>query len=342
MRKIFALAFLVTSLPALAATIHIADYVGALEHIEAQLEAKQLPEAQTEARALLDVDVQWSKGTFRADASLLQAILTAQSPQGAHRAQLLATIAELRRAAGMETARTDSKLLERIRTEQEAPELPKGGDIEVAPNADVPLIERIASAISDMLEWLLEKLRKFLDWLVDFLPGSRPGGSATTPGLRWIVMIVVAAIVLIVIILAVDVIRRSRAGPATTAESAAPIGSKLDEDPLSRGANEWERYAQELANAGRYREAIRAWYHAVLVTCYAAGILHFRKGRTNWEYVSSLAPSLAWRPDVIELTRRFEQEWYGGDESDADALDACRTRAQRVLDAVHQEMRGAA
>jgi hypothetical protein len=341
MRKMFALALLVITMRASATTITIADYVAELEHIDTLLAAEQLPAAQAEAKALLDTDVQWSKGTFAADASLLHAVLDAQRPQGAHRAQLLATIAELRRAAGMESATTDRKLLQRIASEQEAPELPKGGDVKTTTDADMPMLERIASAIADMVQWLRDLMRRFIDWLLDFLPGARPTGSAATPGLRWIVTVVVIVIVLLLIILAIDVIRRSRAA-TPAAQSSAPIGSKLDEDPLSRGASEWERYAGELANAGRYREAIRAWYHAVLVTCYAAGILHFRKGRTNWEYVASLAPSLAWRPDVIELTRRFEQEWYGGDESDEDALATCRTRAQRVLDSVRAEMRGAA
>lgn len=343
MRRLLALALFAISLHAFAATtIPINDYVAALEHIDTLLSAQQLAAAQTEAHALEGATVAWSKGTFHADASLLQAILAANRAQGAHRAQLLATIAELRRAAGLETAHTDRKLLERIAAEQEAPELPKGGDVKTTIEGDLPLLERIANGISDFFEWLGEKLEKLLDWLAGFIPGGKPDGRTTTPGLRWVVFAIVAVIVALIIILAIDVIRRSRAAPPASAQSSAPIGSKLDEDPLSRGANEWERYAEELANAGRYREAIRAWYHAVLVTCYAAGILHFRKGRTNWEYVSSLAPSLAWRPDVIELTRRFEQEWYGADESNADALEECSDRARRVLDAVHRESRGAA
>jgi hypothetical protein len=122
--------------------------------------------------------------------------------------------------------------------------------------------------------------------------------------------------------------------------TSVPFGSKRDEDPLSRGAMEWERYAIQLAAAGRFREAIRAWYHAVLVTCYAAGVLHFRKGRTNWEYVATLAPSLPWRPEMIRLTRRFEREWYGSDESTLGALDDCGASARAILESVRE--RGAA
>ena len=97
--------------------------------------------------------------------------------------------------------------------------------------------------------------------------------------------------IIVLVILAFEVVRRSRARQTEPVMASEPLSSKRDEDPLSRGASEWERYAAQLAAAGRLREAIRAWYHAVLVTLYGANILHYRKGRTNWEYVAGLAPA---------------------------------------------------
>ena len=61
------------------------------------------------------------------------------------------------------------------------------------------------------------------------------------------------------------VLRNRRRGAAPAVAGPAPLPPSADDDPLSREANEWERYARELAAAGRAREAIRAWYHAVLV-----------------------------------------------------------------------------
>jgi len=145
-------------------------------------------------------------------------------------------------------------------------------------------------------------------------------------------------IVLLILFLALEVRRRTRRASKTAIETSEPLGSRRDEDPLSRGATEWERYAAQLAAAGRFREAIRAWYHAVLVTCYSTGVLHFRRSRTNWEYVSALAPSLDWRPEFIDLTRGFEREWYGADRSTPDALDDCQRRAKTII----ENVRGAA
>jgi hypothetical protein len=320
----------------------VEDYVFRLETIDALLAQKALEPAKIEARELLDTSVTWRRGAFLADASVLQPILDAQAPEGPHRARLLATIAELRRATGMETAGGDRRLLERIAAEQDVPDLPRGGTIPTKLERDVPMLERIATAIADMFEWVWDKLVEFLRWLADLFPRRRPNESTASAGLRWMVYAVVAAIVIVVLTLAAGVLRRSRASVATTVETSAPLGSKADEDPLSRGAMEWERYARELARSERYREAIRAWYHAVLVTCYAAGILHFRKGRTNWEYLASLPPSLEWRADMIELTRRFEREWYGSLHSTEDALENCGELAERILDALRIEMRGVA
>jgi hypothetical protein len=335
-KRVVLLLFLLLLLATHAAAMPVADYITALERIDALLAANDTPAAKTAAEALKGADVEWAKGKFKADASLLAAI-----GEG-HRTRLIATITELRRTTGMSAAQADRKLLQQIAAEQEPPELPKGGVVPTKLQRDVPLLERIVDDIGDMIEWLVEKVRQFFRWLRELLPRRRDAEGRPTPGLHWIVWAVVGGIVLIILYLAIDVLRRSRARGPAEIETSIPIGSKQDEDPLSRGATEWEKYANDLASAGRFREAIRAWYHAMLVTCYAAGILHFRKGRTNWEYIASLAPSLEWRADAIELTRRFEQEWYGAMHSTSDAYDACSDLARAVLDALRRELRGAA
>jgi Domain of unknown function (DUF4129) len=132
------------------------------------------------------------------------------------------------------------------------------------------------------------------------------------------------------LLLGLYVLRRSRRR-VLPASSVPLASSERDADPLSREANEWERYAAELAASGRLREAIRAWYHAVLVTLYRAGILHYRKGVTNWEYVSALSPALTWRARFIDMTRTFDREWYGRRETSPEALDTLAADARAVL-----------
>lgn len=326
----------IIALPAMSQTMSLDQYVRALAHVQSLLASNQLASAQEEARTLSSADVDSPQGRFHADSALLGEIAAAKRADVQLRQRIAVTIDEIHRVAPGITTAADPTLLNRVANEQSIPELARGGDIHVTPKM-TPLSERIAKSLEAVWNWILKILEKILDWIMGFLPDSvrRPG---ETGGMRWIVATVVAAIVLLIVFLAFEVRRRSRKKSAPAAESIAPLGSQADADPLSRGASEWERYAAQLAQSERFREAIRAWYHAALVSCYAAGVLHFRKSRTNWEYIAALAPSLAWRPDFISLTRRFEREWYGSSQSSLDAYDDCRRRARSVIDNV----RGAA
>lgn len=333
MKRAIAIVILFVATSAAADTIPFETYVSSLEEIRTLLAANQIATAQDRARALSAHDVDSPHGTFHADTALLADVAKTQRGDMHVLNRLDDTLAELRAAAKDNAPPADPKLLRRVAVEQDVPDLVAGGDIAIEVRTP-PLIERVAESIRDALQWLGEKLQKLFDWILDFFPGGGEGESGATGGMRWMVTGLVVIIVLLIVLLAIEVMRRSRASVAKAVAASVPIGSKRDEDPLSRGANEWERYAAQLASAGRFREAIRAWYHAVLVTCYSAGILHYRKSRTNWEYVASLAPSVPWRAELIQLTQRFEREWYGADQSSIEAFDDCSRRARSIIDAI--------
>lgn len=324
----------------IAHAIPIADYVATLERAHQQLAANQLDAAKAEAARIKGAQVEWSGGRFHADDTLIAQIGNVQRADRQVMNRIAHTVNELRRSGAVEGASTNPKLLEQVTAEQDVEALERGGELQIAAEGERPNLERIAASIGRMFVWLGEKIAKLFRWILDLFPrrgeeGSR-GGLGTYRTFIGIAILIGIALA----ILAFNVIRQSKRGASEGVVTSVPLGSKRDEDPLSRGATEWERYAAQLASAGRFREAIRAMYHAVLVTCYAAGVLHFRKGRTNWEYIATLAPSLAWRAELIALTRRFEREWYGHDQSTDEAFEECSDRAKRILDAVRR--RGAA
>jgi len=125
-----------------------------------------------------------------------------------------------------------------------------------------------------------------------------------------------------------------RRGPVASGARRPP--ATRDDDPATRTVSGWEERAAQLAAQGRHREAIRAWYHAVLARCAAAGVLHLRRGRTNWEYAFSLSPALPWRDRFEDLTRRFDLEWYGRKESSGEALAAFAEGAGGILRSLGQ------
>ena len=74
----------------------------------------------------------------------------------------------------------------------------------------------------------------------------------------------------------------------------------------------------------------------MLVALYRAGTLQYRKGRTNWEYVSAVPAGTSWRSRFIEMTRHFEREWYGRDTSTAEALLESEQMALALLSSVRE------
>jgi hypothetical protein len=336
-----ALLIIITALPLHAATLTLDQYAATLTRIRNLIAAGDLNTARAEANTLAGDDVVSANGGFHPDSTLIAEVNKAKPRDLGVQTRIDATIAALRAAAPSKPVGIDQPLLLRLQREQTIPELRRGGDIRgVQPNT--PLLQRVAKAITVAAKWIVGKIEKFIDWVSRFWPKDDPKKKTASSAMRWTVGTLVGLIVLILAILAFEVIRRSRKRSATIVEESAPLTSTSDDDPLSRGANEWERYAAQLAAAGRLREAIRAWYHAVLVTLYGANILHYRKGRTNWEYVAAVGPEHAWRPRFIELTQNFEHEWYGSDDSGSDALEACSAAAGYVLNAVRRANREAA
>ena len=87
----------------------------------------------------------------------------------------------------------------------------------------------------------------------------------------------------------------------------------LEEDEPERTVDEWLAHADELAAAGKYREAVRALYLACLLRFDEHGIARFERGETNWEHLNRFEAS-KFRPeglDFREPTSRFDRIWYG-------------------------------
>jgi len=337
-RLLFALAFL--AFAASAAALTLDDYIAALQNIETLARAQRYVDARAAAIALHGQAIESPAGEFHADDTIVHAFDRPNRIDPKLATRLATTIAELRAArAGTPAAQPDLKLVDEIEKQQHAA-LHRAGSDSATKASD--RILSVGTAMGKAWEWAVEQLGDFFEWLGGFWPETKPDEKETTHNIRGIVIGLAIVIAALIAALAWNAVRRGRRAAPELLTSAAPAMSARDEDPLSRASNEWEQYAAQLAAAARYREAIRAWYHAVLVTLYSASILHFRKGRTNWEYVSALAPSLPWRRQFIDLTRRFESEWYGATESNSEALDECSRSARAILTAVTRVSRGAA
>jgi hypothetical protein len=219
-------------------------------------------------------------------------------------------------------ARTDQDALGRIQAEQQERHDAAGGDLGDLPLHESQAMHTWGERLVDALRWLHDEIAGIIDWLANLFPhggGAGGGGFGHTT-----ILALVLTGALVVVLIAFAILRKSAArAPAPLSLATA---TARDADPTSRPADEWRRYAEDLAAQGRWREAVRAHYHAVLVMSWQAGLIQHRVGRTNWEYAAMLPASWGERGAFIEITRGFELAWYGGQ---ADG-EACRAFADRV------------
>jgi hypothetical protein len=313
------------------------DYRGRLAAIDGRLRAGDWVGARDEARRLTAERIAFGPETLQPDLSVLQPLAEARDAKAARAAaprlgRLVAALDAPRSDPPFE--RADPKLLGEVRARESLAALPKG-----------KVSAREGAGVLDVLSEVLDPVRRWLDDLWDHIEKwwkkLFPDSDSKKGFLDRLLNLPVTVTVLVVALaaaggwLAARALRKRRRGQAPVAASVpAPPGA--DDDPLSRQVDEWELYARELAASGRLREAVRAWYHAVLVALFRTGTLHYRKGRTNWEYISALTPGYVWRAQLMELTRRFEREWYGRATSTPEALDAAEHLARGLLAALRE------
>jgi hypothetical protein len=94
---------------------------------------------------------------------------------------------------------------------------------------------------------------------------------------------------------------------------------------LSRSPREWRRDADALEAQGRWREALRCRYRALVGELVRRGAIPDQVGRTAGEYVRDVASS---RPDaapaMAAATELFEAAWYG--DAPTGAVELARFR----------------
>ncbi len=322
------------SSPLHAQDISLTDYRAGLEKVLSELEAGRLAEAQQAARSLERARVTGEGIAFNSDASILTPIkkATQLSDTDAQKARLKALLDALPNAAPSEhsDAAPDVDLLNRLRRDEAITRPPRDGQLDDAGIADSGFWMAVGHYLGDFIRWcgkIADKIGKFFDKL---FPNGGPNiAGSIGPYINYIVIggVSVAAGILLRAYLKN---RRFKRVEAALDMVSAPAPSK-DDNPLSRDANQWEEYALKLASSGRYREAIRAWFHAVLVMHFRSGALNYRKGRTNWEYCYALPSDLPWRDRFFDLTGSFETEWYGKSQSTPDRAASYGEAARQIL-----------
>ncbi|MEL7209323.1 MAG: DUF4129 domain-containing protein [Actinomycetota bacterium] len=183
-----------------------------------------------------------------------------------------------------------------VGAQQEQPPVPASTPDELRESAD----EVLSRAEFDRPEpTILERIRNWLSDRIDEAIQSLTGGGAGTV-VGWIVLVLaIAALVW-------AVVKLSRTVSSDPAVEAAEI--RIDQ---GRTPAEWQGEAARLEAAGRWKEALRCRYRALLGDLVRAGVLEDVPGRTTGEYRREVDDGLTGASDAFgEATELFELAWY--------------------------------
>jgi hypothetical protein len=170
-----------------------------------------------------------------------------------------------------------------------------------------PRYDRPDPSIPDrVLEWLGDRLADLIEGLV-----SGGGGAVVA----WLILLGFAGAVVFLLV---------RYGKVTLPAPAPAVEPEVMVE-LTRSAREWRAEAERLEADGRWRDALRCRYRALVADLVRRGTIPELPGRTAGEYARDVA---AREPDAAvafaAATELFEAVWYGG--ADAGPGEAARFR----------------
>lgn len=165
------------------------------------------------------------------------------------------------------------------------------------------------------LGWVWDRAVAGLRWLFPDLDGSEPIWSVLGKGI--LIAVGVAALVMLVRALLPFLSRLRRDGRRSG-------GGALERDTGPRTAEDWESRAREARDAGRWRDAAVALYHAVVHRMAASEHLRLDPAKTPGEYRREARARPEAPPVFQTFVRRFEPVAFGRVAADRSAYEALR------------------
>lgn len=218
-------------------------------------------------------------------------------------------------------ARPEFQRVERVRMER----VRDGGE----PEAD----ER--GLVQRFLDWLDELLREFFGR--DRVQSrSEYGGIGQSIG--WILWVVLLTFIIVIVAIALIRVLGGERADRKASQEARPGGSSQLAGPVDPGVidalafapDAWLAQADALAREGKFREALRAAYLALLSALHRGRAIDYVATQTNWDHVRGFRGPADAKEGFQDLTRRFEFAWYGLRPVDSAAYQIVRSGALKL------------
>jgi hypothetical protein len=173
-------------------------------------------------------------------------------------------------------------------------------------------------------------LERFLDWIGRQLDRLVVGGPSLGAGGAQVVgWLAVAAVLVVLVVVLVRVLRHlpARVRDESTREATVLIDR-------SREPTDWRAESAQHAAAGRWRDALRCRYRALVGDLARRGLLDEIPGRTTGEerrQLQQVAPAAS--PQFTAATDLFDRAWYGAEPTGPDEHDRFCELEGSVLEA---------
>ena len=174
-------------------------------------------------------------------------------------------------------------------------------------------------------KWVGRMLKKLFDREHAHQPVEPAGGLAINGSAAELITYALAALAAcVVVILAFRLLTQRKPGEpaAGSAAGGAAPGAPEEMNALAKPAWVWSSQADELAAAGRFREAIRSLYLALLAALHRRGAIDYHPALSNWDYCDGFRGQAGELQPFRELTSRFDFGWYGRLGADAEGYRA--------------------
>ncbi len=220
------------------------------------------------------------------------------------------------------------KELQRKFSESEVPRQAIQARTEVRQILDQPLYRDNVTQREDW--WLEDAMQRLLERL--FKRPEREARQSPNLGvlpqiIQVVVIVIIAALAILLIWLLIRVIRKE------DVRKKARAGGMLDEDEPIMSSDEWLSRADQLVAEGRFREAVRCLYVAMLMRLDEANILRFERHETNWEHLYRYRDlgAINQEFDLTAPTQRFDSIWYGFRDEGVEGVNYFRERYKQLL-----------
>jgi hypothetical protein len=165
---------------------------------------------------------------------------------------------------------------------------------------------------------LFERVARWLSDVIARIFDSVGGGGGNAFG--WVVLVVAVGVAIYAIARTTRTVRRD---PVVRESVAVESG---------RSAAAWRDEADSLEAAGRWKDALRCRYRALIVDLVTRGVVEDVAGRTSGEYRRDVTTALpAEAVDFAGATELFERAWYGDEPTGASESARFRSLADRVV-----------